>query len=47
MFSSVHMESLPGIDINSKFETKDVATEMEIFETEMEIKSTCINGKVS
>ncbi|KAM7348294.1 rho GTPase activating protein at 19D isoform 2-T3 [Cochliomyia hominivorax] len=42
---SVHIDSIPSIDINSKFETKDVATEMEIFETEMEIKSTCINGK--
>ncbi|XP_037807563.1 rho GTPase-activating protein 21 isoform X2 [Lucilia sericata] len=42
---SVHIDSIPSIDITSKFETKDVATEMEIFETEMEIKSTCINGK--
>ncbi|XP_065363111.1 rho GTPase-activating protein 21 isoform X2 [Calliphora vicina] len=42
---SVLIDSIPSIDINSKFETKDVATEMEIFETEMEIKSTCINGK--
>lgn len=25
---------------------KDAATEVEIFETEMEIKSSCINGKV-
>lgn len=42
---SVHIDDVIA-DINGKLETKDVATEMEVFETEMEIKSSCINGKV-
>lgn len=33
--------------MNGKPHMKDVATEVEIFETEMEIKSSCILGKVS
>lgn len=47
LFCSVHIDSIPGIDLNGKLETKDVATDMEIFETEMEIKSSSIHGKVS
>lgn len=35
------------MDVNGKLDTKDMTTEMELFETEMEIKSSCINGKVS
>ncbi|XP_049312254.1 rho GTPase-activating protein 21 isoform X3 [Bactrocera dorsalis] len=42
--NSVHIDDVIA-DINGKLETKDVATEMEVFETEMEIKSSCINGK--
>ncbi|XP_075156729.1 rho GTPase activating protein at 19D isoform X2 [Haematobia irritans] len=42
---SVHIDSISGLDANGKFETKDVATDMEIFETEMEIKSSSIHGK--
>ncbi|XP_037934924.1 rho GTPase-activating protein 21-A isoform X2 [Teleopsis dalmanni] len=41
---SVHIENVP-LELNGKTETKDVSTEMEIFETEMEIKSSCIYGK--
>lgn len=40
---SIHIENVP--EINGKLETKDVATEVEVFETEMEVKSSCIYGK--
>ncbi|XP_061389067.1 putative uncharacterized protein DDB_G0277255 isoform X1 [Musca vetustissima] len=42
---SVHIDSLSGIDLNGKMESKDISTDMEIFETEMEIKSSSIQGK--
>lgn len=34
------------IEMNGKPQMKDAATEVETFETEMEIKSSCILGKV-
>lgn len=40
---SIHIENVP--EMNGKLETKDVATEVEVFETEMEVKSSCIYGK--
>lgn len=40
--NSIHIDG----EFNGKMETKDVSTEMDVFETEMEIKSSCINGKV-
>ncbi|XP_058977995.1 GTPase-activating protein pac-1 isoform X3 [Musca domestica] len=42
---SVHIDSSSGIDLNGKMESKDISTDMEIFETEMEIKSSSIHGK--
>ena len=41
----MHMENLTS-DFNCKTETRDVATDAKVFETDMEIKSNCINGKV-
>ncbi|XP_073833064.1 rho GTPase activating protein at 19D isoform X2 [Musca autumnalis] len=42
---SVHIDSISGIDLNGKIESKDISTDMEIFEMEMEIKSSSIHGK--
>lgn len=47
MVTSTELANNNGSDSMKMLTTDNIYERMEVFETEMEIKSSCINGKVS